>query len=295
MTSNSLSVACVGLGRMGSGIAHNIQRAGFPLTVFNRTAEKGKPFVAAGAKAARTPREAAAAADVVVTNLMDDASVIATMMTDDGLLAGMRRGAIHISTTTISPTVSTRLAQLHAAQGSHYVAAPVAGRPDAAATGQLLTFVAGEADVVERCRPVFQAYTRQVITVGTDPAVAMSLKLVGNFIVAGILELLGEAYLLAEKRGVDTAILTNMFKMWMPAATEYVERISSRRFGDAGFTLDGGLKDVRLILDAAMEVHVPLPFANVVRDRCITAQARGMGEQDWSALTEIARIDAGEK
>lgn len=128
MTTNSLSVACIGLGRMGSGIAHNIQKAGFRFTVYNRTPEKAKPFVDAGAALARTPREAAAAADIVVTNLMDDASVIATMMGEDGILAGMRPGAIHIGTTTISPSVSTRLAQLHAAQGSHYVAGPVAGR-----------------------------------------------------------------------------------------------------------------------------------------------------------------------
>jgi len=177
---------------MGGGIARCIQKAGFQLTVYNRTPEKTKTFAAAGSTAARTPREAAAAADIVVTNLMDDASVLATLMGDDGVLAGMRPGAIHIGTTTISPSLSTRLARLHAAQGSHYVAAPVAGRPDAAAAGQLLTFVAGEPAAIERCQPVFQAYTRQVIRLGEDPAVAMSMKLTGNFIVAGMLELLGE-------------------------------------------------------------------------------------------------------
>jgi 3-hydroxyisobutyrate dehydrogenase-like beta-hydroxyacid dehydrogenase len=142
---------------MGSGIARNILNAGFLLTVFNRTTEKMKPFVDAGAAGASTPREAAASADIVVTNLMDDASVTGTVIGDDGILVGMRPNAIHIGTTTISPSLSTKLSQLHAALGSHYIAGPVAGRPDAAAAGKLFTFVAGKAEWLERAAPVMNA------------------------------------------------------------------------------------------------------------------------------------------
>lgn len=295
MAVKSLSVACIGLGRMGSGIAHNIHSAGFRLTVYNRTAEKMQPFVASGAIAVRTPREAAATADIVVTNLMDDASVLSATMGEDGILAGIRAGAIHMGTTTISPAASTQLAQLHTVHGSHYVAAPVAGRPDAAAAGKLFTFVSGKPDWIERCRPVLEAYTSRIVPMGEDPAVAMSMKLVGNFFVASLLELIGEAYVFAEKRRVDTGFLSDMLKTMMPFSHEYVERISSRSFDKAGFTLDAGLKDIGLILDAAAEVHVPLPYASLVRDKCIAAQARGMGQRDWSTLTEIARLDAGQK
>ena len=291
----NLSVACIGLGRMGSGIARNIQNAGFRLTIFNRTTEKMKPLVEAGATAARTPREAAAAADIVVTNLMDDASVLGAMTGDNGILAGMRPDAIHIGTTTISPSLSTRLGELHAAQGSHYVAGPVAGRPDAAAAGKLFTFVAGKPEWLERCRPVMDAYANRIIPMGDDPAIAMSMKLVGNFMVASLIELIGEAYVFAECRGVDPSILTGMFKQFMPAAAEYVDRICARDFGRAGFTLDGGTKDVTLILQAAAEVHAPLSYASVVRDKCLAAQARGMGDQDWSVMTETSRFDAGQK
>src|ERR1700730_2010759 len=289
-----LSVACIGLGRMGCGIAHNIHSAGFSLTVYNRTPEKMQPFVAVGATATRTPREAAARADIVVTNLMDDASVLRATLGEDGILAGIGSGKIHIGTTTISPVASTHLTQLHAAQGSHYVAAPVAGRPDAAAAGKVYTFVAGKPEWIERCRPVLEAYTTMIVPMGEDPAVAISMKLVGNFFVAGMLELIGEAYVFAEKRGVDTTFLTSMLKTMLPFSNEYVERISSRSFDKASFTLDAGLKDVRLILDAAAEVHVPLPYGSLVRDKCIAAQARGMGQRDWSTLTEIARLDAGQ-
>lgn len=291
----TVSVACIGLGRMGTGIAANIQKAGFPLVVYNRSAEKTKPFVNAGAKAAGSPREAAATADIVLTNLMDDASVLGAMEGDAGILAGMRPGAIHIGTTTISPRLSTQLAQMHGKHGSHYIAGPVAGRPDAAAAAKLFTFVAGSSEAIERARPVIDSYVQLLIVTGEDPAVAMSTKLMGNFMVAGLLELMGEAYVFAESRGVDPAIVTNMFKHFMPAASEYIDRISSRDFGRAGFTLDGGTKDVTLILEAAAEVNAPLSYASVVRDKCLAAKARGMGQLDWSCLTEISRLNAGQK
>jgi len=291
---SKLPVACVGLGRMGSGIAGNIQRHGFPLTVYNRSTAKTAPFVSAGAVAARTPREAAAAAEIVVTNLMDDASVLDTVTGGEGILAGMRPGAIHIGTTTISPNLSTRLAAMHAAHGSHYIAGPVAGRPDAAAAGKLITFLAGKPEPLERSRPVISAYADRIIPMGEDPAAANSMKLVGNFMVASIVELIGQVYVFAEKRGVDPAIITGMFKQFMPATSEYVDRISTRNFKNAGFTLDAGLKDVMLILAAAAEVQTPLPYASIIRDKCLAAQARGMNRLDWSALTEISRLNAGQ-
>jgi 3-hydroxyisobutyrate dehydrogenase-like beta-hydroxyacid dehydrogenase len=280
---------------MGSGIAANIQKHGFPLTVSNRSAEKSQPFVSAGATFASSPREAAAAAEIVVTNLMDDASVLDTVTGENGILAGMRPGSIHIGTTTISPNLATRLQAMHAAHGSHYIAGPVAGRPDAAAAGKLFTFLAGKPDVLERARPVISAYADRIIPMGEDPAAANSMKLVGNFMVASIIELIGQVYVFAENRGVDPGIITGMFKQFMPATSEYVDRISSRNFENAGFTLDGGLKDVTLILAAAAEVHTPLPYASVVRDKCLAAKARGMNQLDWSCLTEISRLDAGQK
>jgi 3-hydroxyisobutyrate dehydrogenase-like beta-hydroxyacid dehydrogenase len=289
------TVACIGLGRMGSGIAGNIQKHGFPLTVHNRTSGKSKPFASAGAQVARTPREAAASAEIVVTNLMDDASVLGTMTGENGILAGMRPDSIHIGTTTISPGLSTRLAALHEAQGSHYIAGPVAGRPDAAAAGKLITFLAGKPEPIERSRQVIAAYADRIIPMGEDPAVAMSMKLVGNFMVASIIEMIGQVYVFAEKRGVDPAIITNMFKQFMPATSEYVERISSRNFDNAGFTLDGGLKDITLILAAAAEVQAPLPYASIIRDKCLAAQAQGKSQLDWSVLTEISRLNAGQK
>src|ERR1019366_1436232 len=157
------------------------------------------------------------------------------------------------------------------------------------------TFLAGKPEAIERSRPVISAYADRIIPMGEDHAVANSMKLVGNFMVAGLIELIGQVIVFAEQRGVDPVIITGMIKQYMPAASEYTDRISTRNFGNAGFTLDGGLKDVTLILAAAAEVHTPLPYASLLRDKCLAAQAQGMSQLDWSVLTEISRLNAGQK
>jgi 3-hydroxyisobutyrate dehydrogenase-like beta-hydroxyacid dehydrogenase len=288
----NLAIACIGLGRMGAGIAKNIQASGCRFVVYNRTREKMQPFVAAGAMPAGTAREAASSADMVITSLMDDQSMFDTMLGDNGMLAGMRPGAIHISTSTISPGCSTRCADLHSGHGSHYLAAPVGGRPEAAAAGKLFTFVAGEPEIIERARPVLEAYTQHIIVLGRDPAGAASIKLAANFFAASLLEAMGQAFAFAEKRGV-LAPMTSMLKGFLPMMEEYVNRIASRNYKQPGFTLDAGLKDVGLMLSAAGEVHVPLPFASVIRDKCLAAQALGLNDEDWCSFTEISRLNAG--
>jgi len=288
------TIAHIGLGRMGAGIAKNIQTAGSRFIVYNRSTEKMRPFVAAGAKAARTPREAVSEADIVMTSLMDDKSVFDVMMGEDGILAGMRGGTIHIGTSTISPEASTRCFTLHATHGSHYLSAPVLGRPDAAAAGKLFTFVAGEAEIIERSRAVLECYTQNIIVLGEDPASAASLKLAANFFGASLLEVIGEAFTFAEKRGVLEP-LANMLKGFLPPMAEYLDRIAMRKYDQAGFTLDAGFKDVRLILDAAGEVHVPLPVADIIRDKCLAALAYGFNDRDWCVFTEITRLNAGNR
>jgi len=293
MTLQNLTIAFIGLGRIGSGIAKNVQASGCQLVVYNRTPQKTQPFVAAGAKAASMPREAAASADIVITCLMDDQSVIDVLSGPDGILAGMRRGAIHIGTSTISPHATTRIAALHHQHESHYVAAPVLGRPDTAAAGRLSTFVAGNREIVERARPVLETYTQKIFGLGEDHSRAASMKLAANFFVVSFLELMGQAFTFADKRGVLEP-MTDLLKAFLGPMGEYVDRISNRRYDTPGFTLDAGLKDVRLILEAAGEVQVPLPFASLIRDKCLAAQARGFGQQDWCVFTEISRLEAGQ-
>jgi 3-hydroxyisobutyrate dehydrogenase-like beta-hydroxyacid dehydrogenase len=288
-------VGFIGLGRMGAAIAGNILKGGFELTVYNRTAEKMRSLVAAGAAAAGSPREAAAGVDAVLTCLMDDASVLDNVSGEDGLLAGLSPGAVHVGTTTVSPGCATRLAELHAAHGSHYVAGPVVGRPDAAQRAELMTAVAGDQDVIARCKPLFEAYTAGVMNVGTKQAVANSLKLAINYIGVSLIDLMGQVYAFGERSGIDGELLNGVMASMLapPALKEYAERIRKRDFDNVGFDLVSGLKDVQLMLQASTETRVALSYASVVREKFLAAIARGMGGKDWSAIYEVTRLNAG--
>ena len=295
MSNEGTTVACIGLGRMGAGIAGSIQRAGFTLRVYNRTAAKMQPFVDEGATAAESPKDAATGADVVVTNLMDDASVLDTVTAVDGILAGLGAGRIHIDTTTISPQCARHLAELHAEHGSRCVVGPVVGRPDVAAKGELRTFLAGEAGTIEECRPVVDAYTSLAINLGEDPGLASSMKLAINYTLVATVELMGQVFAFGEKSGISPDMLNLVMGAFFgqPALQEYAQLIRSRDFSDPGFALSGAMKDVELMMQAAGDIRVPLPFGSIVRDKLLSAAAGGMEDLDWAVISEISRTQAG--
>jgi len=296
MAEPASTVAVIGLGRMGSGMAQSILKAGYPLVVYNRSRAKTEPLVAAGASAAESARAAAGAADIVLTSLLDDASVLDMMTAPDGILAGLSAGDIHLSTTTISPEASTRLSALHKAHGSHYVAANVLGRPASATAGTLAALIAGEPDIVARCRPLLETFTNMIVEVGEHPAAAARMKLTINFFLSGLLESMAEAYVFAEKLGLDTATVQDLMINQVlpnPAVREYAERIRTHYYDDAGATLGTGLKDMSMILSEAANVHTPLPIADLVRNNILVGLARGQDSLDWCVSTEANRIAAG--
>jgi 3-hydroxyisobutyrate dehydrogenase-like beta-hydroxyacid dehydrogenase len=288
-------VAFIGLGRMGAGMARNLLRAGFPLSVYNRTAAKMQPLIDAGATGAQSPRAAVAGADVVVTTLMDDQSALEVVTGADGILPGLKRGAIHIGTSTVSPGCATRLAELHAAHGSTYIAGPVVGRPDVAEAGQLQTFVAGDAQAITRCERIFGAYAVATFNLGTEPRLANSMKLAVNYVLMSLVELMGQVYAFGERSGIDLQLINLMLASIVapPALKEYASRVRKRDFEPAGFELIAGLKDVQLILQASTETRVALPYASTVRDKLLAAVSHGMEHKDWSAIYEITRMNAG--
>jgi 3-hydroxyisobutyrate dehydrogenase-like beta-hydroxyacid dehydrogenase len=288
-------VAVIGLGRMGSGIARSLLRAGFPVTVYNRTEEKMRPLVDAGATAAATPAAAARAAKFVVTSLMSDAAVFAVVEGPDGLLAGLSRDAVHIGASTISADATRRLVGLHVEHGSEYLAAPVLGRPDAAAAGELVALVCGKQSVFEASRGVLQGYARQIQYLGEDHAVALATKLAANYSAATIIDLMGQVYAFGEKTGIPLTVLHTMFRMlWAnPTLQGYATRIWRRDFDDLGFDLRGGLKDLTLMVDAAKEQGVRWDFAEVVQRKMARGVEMGLGEKDWSSVYEVTRAEAG--
>lgn len=296
MDKSQTTVAVIGLGRMGSGMAKSIQEAGYPIVVWNRSTAKTEPFAAAGAQVAGTPAEAARAAGIVLTSLLDDASVLDRMSSEEGILAGLAESGIHLSTTTISPQASARLAELHREHGSHYVATNVLGRPDSAASGALAALVAGHRDVIARVRPVLETFTNMIVEVGENPANAARMKLTVNFFLSGLLEVMSETFVFAEKHGLDTKTVQQLMIKQVfpnPAVTEYAERIRTGYFDDAGATLITGLKDLTLILSEAGKVRAALPIADLVRDNILKGLARGEDDLDWCVSTRANRIAAG--
>jgi 3-hydroxyisobutyrate dehydrogenase-like beta-hydroxyacid dehydrogenase len=291
-----MRMAFLGLGRMGLPMARNLLAAGHELVVYNRTRGRAEPLESEGARVAGSPAEAAEAVEVLVTMLADDAAVEHTVLGASGALATLPEGAVHLSMSTISTALSRRLGREHAAAGQAYVAAPVFGRPEAAASAELWVLAAGAPEAIDRARPVMEALGQGVIELGEEPETASLVKVAGNFLLSSMLEGLAEAFALVRKNGVDPELfldIVNGLLFRSPIYEGYGRLIARGSYQPAGFALKLGLKDTRLVLAAADESEVPMPAASVVHDRYLTGVARGLGELDWAGLGRIAAEDAG--
>jgi 3-hydroxyisobutyrate dehydrogenase-like beta-hydroxyacid dehydrogenase len=289
-------VAVIGLGNMGLPIAANLLAAGFPLVVYNRTEERARPLVAKGAALARSPAEAGGRVRIVFTMVADDLALDAVVGGERGLLAGLTPGGIHVGMSTVEPATSRRLADAHRAHGSHYVAAPVFGRPETAEQGKLYVIAAGPAAALEAARPALQVLSRGIAHVGDDPGQANLVKLTGNFLLLVMLEALGEAFAFVEKAGLDRlAVLDTLNGALFTSPVYHAngERMCRGAFRPAGFQMALGLKDVRLILRTADRLGVPMPAASLAHDHLLSAVARGNGDLDWTAVSEVLREAAG--
>jgi 3-hydroxyisobutyrate dehydrogenase-like beta-hydroxyacid dehydrogenase len=290
-----MDAALVGIGRMGSGIAKSLLRAGHRIVVYNRTRERVEPLRALGASVAASVKEACRT-EVLFTMVADDTALEALVFAEGGILASLPRGSAHISLSTISVALSDRLAAAHAKEGQGYLAAPVFGRPEAAEAGRLAVVAAGEDALVQKCKPLFDAMGPKLFFVGDRPSQANVVKLSGNFLIATVLESLAEVLTFARKSGVDAGALMEFLTSSLfnaPVYKVYGELIAESKHEPAGFLLPLGLKDVRLVLQAAEAVSVPMPIASVLRDRFLTAMARGNQDKDWSVIGRVAAEDAG--
>lgn len=290
-----MEASLIGLGRMGSGIAKSLLRAGHRVTVYNRTRERAEALLAIGASVAASVAEACRG-EVVFTMVADDAALESLVFSEGGILASLPRHAVHVSLSTISVALSDKLSAAHAKAGQGYLAAPVFGRPEAAEAGRLAVVAAGPAFLIQKCKPLFEAMGPKLMVAGERPSLANVVKLSGNFLIASVLESLSEALAFARKSGVDAGALMDFLTATLfnaPVYKTYGELIVQGKHEPAGFLLPLGLKDVRLVLQAAEAANVPMPIASVVRDRFITAMARGNQDKDWSVIGRVAAEDAG--
>jgi 3-hydroxyisobutyrate dehydrogenase-like beta-hydroxyacid dehydrogenase len=290
-----MKIGFIGLGNMGAAMAANLLKAGHEVAVYNRTASKAEPLVRLGARAERSV-EAVCAAEIVITMLADDDALEDIVFGKGGVLASLKKGAAHISSSTISVALSKRLAAAHAAAGQHYLAAPVFGRPEAAANAKLFVVVGGPTELVGTYMPLFQAMGQRTFVMSKKPEDANLVKLSGNFLIAVVIESLGEALALIGKGGLDQQQYLDLLTSTLfdaPVYKTYGRLIVERRFEPAGFAAPLGQKDIRLTLAAAESLNVPLPLASLLRDRFLTLLARGGEALDWSAIGQLAAHDSG--
>jgi 3-hydroxyisobutyrate dehydrogenase-like beta-hydroxyacid dehydrogenase len=291
-----MKVGFIGLGHMGAGMAANLLKAGHDVTVYNRTRSKVETLVAQGARAAASVSNACRG-DAVLTMLADDGAVESVVFSRSGIIDSLPAGAIHISSSTISVALSERLEAAHAKAGQLFVAAPVIGRPDAAAAGQLFVVAAGAPDAVKAAASLFDAIGQKTFVVSETPKAGNLVKLSGNFLIASVIESVGEAMALIGKAGIDRKQYLDILTSTLFDASVYKTYgglIAEGKFEPAGFAAPLGQKDIRLTLAAAEDLRVPMPLASLLRDRFLTLLAHGGDKLDWSAIGRIAATDAGE-
>jgi 3-hydroxyisobutyrate dehydrogenase-like beta-hydroxyacid dehydrogenase len=292
----AMKVGFIGLGHMGVGMAANLLKAGHDVTVYNRTRTKVEALVAQGAKAAASVSDACRG-DAVLTMLANDDAVESVVFSDGGIIGSLPAGAPHISSSTISVALSEKLEAAHAKAGQRFVAAPVFGRPNVAAAGQLFVIAAGGRDTLDAVASLFDAIGQKTFVVSETPKAANLVKLSGNFLIASVIESLGEAMALVGKGGVDRRQYLDILTSTLfdaPVYKTYGGLIADGTFEPAGFAAPLGYKDIRLTLAAAEDLRVPLPLASLLRDRFLTLLAHGGDKLDWSAIGQLAAKDAGE-
>ena len=290
------AVSVIGLGGMGSGMARSLLRAGFRVKVWNRTASATEPLVAEGAEVGTSPAEAVEPGGCVITMVANDAALQHVATGPGGFLDRLGAEGVHVSMSTISVEIARALAALHEAVGSDWVAAPVFGRPEAAAAGKLWIMQSGKSAAKARVRPVLEALSQGIFDIGEAPDGAPAGKIAGNFLIAAATEAMGEAFALLEKRGVDPRVFHDMMGKTIfagPIYQNYGRFILDQAFSPPGFKLPLGAKDIGLALAAGAESGVPLPLASLLRDRFIAAMAQGRGDLDWTSIALNARSDAG--
>lgn len=290
------NVGFVGLGQMGLPMAANLIRAGHHLRVWNRTGEKAEELIELGADVAAEPADVADRGGIVVTMLSDDQALEEVATLGDRLAQRLGAGGVHVSMSTVSPAISRAISAHHERFGVAYVAAPVFGRPQAAAAGKLWVCVSGPGNARGRVRPILEAVGQGVFDFGDDPGAANVAKLVGNFLIGAATEALGEAIVLAQKSGVDPQQAIDMLTRTLFACTlyqNYAPVMLNRQFDPPGFRLSLGLKDLGLILQTARDAQAPMPMADLVYGRLLSGLAKGRGDLDFTALTLGAAEDAG--
>jgi len=287
-------IGFIGLGEMGFKMAKNLLEAGYQLQVYNRTAAKTDELDSVAVTKCVSPAEAATGVSVIITMLSEDEAVKEVTA---GILQTLPKNAVHISMSSIAPDTSAALAALHSQAGSHYVDAPVFGRPEAAAAKKLWICLSGNAEAKEIVKPVLNELGQGIIDFGETAGNANVVKIAGNFMIVASLEIMAEAYTLAEKHGLDRAQVADFFGSTLfnsPIFQNYGKLVANKQYEPVGFKASLGYKDARLTFKLSQQSQTPMPIATVVHNRLLTAIANGKGDRDWvEGVSKGVTDDAG--
>jgi len=282
-----MKVGFIGLGRMGSGMAGRILSAGHELAIFDAVAAQMASLVSAGARAASSVAELCVDRDVVITMLVEDATVIDVALGPSGLCDSLSADAIHLVMGTHGVATIRALDARHHARGQHLVAAPVLGRPDLAAAGQLGIVAAGTGTAMGRVQPLLDVMGRRTFLAGSTPESATAIKLANNAVLGCAMVAMAEGFALVRKYGVVPQVFQDVMTEGLfsaPAYKVYGQKMVDESFDQVGSPIHVGLKDANLIAAAADLARVPMPSHNVYRDRLLGAVAHGDGDRDQAVL-----------
>ena len=291
-------IGFVGLGSMGLPMATNLLKAGFSLQVYNRTSEKAQPLIDQGARLVNSPGDVVGSDGVAITMLANDQALEDVVFGENGILERLGAGGIHLSMSTVSPATSDKLALRHEQRGSYYLAAPVFGRPDAAAASKLWICLSGNGAAKQRVLPLLNVLGQGVFDLGEQVGAANVVKIAGNFLIISAVEAMAEAFTLAEKNGIERTKVAELFGQTLfacPIYQNYGRQIAEEQYQPAGFKLSLGLKDISLALQTATASQMPMPLASLLHDRLMAAVARGRGDIDWTGLALGISEEAGLK
>lgn len=288
------SIGFIGLGIMGRGMAANLLKEGFAVRVWNRTAERMAPLVEAGASQGSSPADVAAHSDIIITCVSDTPDVEAVILGQDGVVGGVREGSLVIDMSTISPQTTRDIADKLADKGVHMLDAPISGGSEGAANGTLSIMVGGDVEQFERARPAFEAMGKTITHVGRNGA-GQTVKLVNQILVVVTMQAVSEGLLFAQAGGLDlektlSAVTGGAAGSWMLSnrGPQVVERDWR-----PGFTIDLQQKDLRLVLEAADQMGVPLPSTSLVFQLYRALQRKGLGSEGNHALVKALENLAG--
>jgi 3-hydroxyisobutyrate dehydrogenase-like beta-hydroxyacid dehydrogenase len=292
------SAAFIGLGSMGSHMAKNLLKNKIDLYVYNRSKDKEAPLIKDGAKSLASPSEALQKAPIVFSIVSNDQALKDIVLGDKGILANAKPGTVHISMSTVSPDLIKELAEAHKAKGVLFASGTVFGRPEAAAQGKLWVCLAGDPKAKKDAEPLLKFIGQKTYDFGDEAEKANVVKIMGNFMILSVVELLSEGFSFAEKNGIESKAVYNFLIDSMfpaPVFQKYGQVVADREFEPAGFKLELGLKDIDLLLRRADKVHVPMPLAGILHDRLMTAMALDRGKMDWATIAKSQFENSGLK